>query len=113
MRPALHVSSTPRSLVSPFYLSMPPSPSSLDIQPDVRERLIHSLSSWHFEPHKLPEEEVIACSYILFEALYRIENMFEVICVPLSKYPFWFLGCAGARFLSRKSCDLDWAVLRF
>ena len=60
-------------------------PSFVDMRPDVRERLIRSLSSWHFEPHKLPEEEVIACSYILFEALYRIENMFEVVGVPLGK----------------------------
>ncbi|EIW55345.1 HD-domain/PDEase-like protein [Trametes versicolor FP-101664 SS1] len=50
---------------------------------DTHERLIHSLSSWHFEPHKLPEEEVIACSYILFEALYRIENMQETVSVSL------------------------------
>ena len=59
--------------------------SVVDMPQDVRERLIHSLSSWHFEPHKLPEEEVVACSYILFEALYRIENMYEAVAVPLSK----------------------------
>lgn len=53
---------------------------------DTHERLIHSLSSWHFEPHKLPEEEVIACSYILFEALYRIENMQETVSVSLGEY---------------------------
>ncbi|KAI0676581.1 HD-domain/PDEase-like protein [Trametes maxima] len=58
--------------------------SSVDLDRDTRERLIHSLSSWHFEPHKLPEEEVIACSYILFEALYRIENMQENLSVSLS-----------------------------
>lgn len=55
---------------------------------DTHERLIHSLSSWHFEPHKLPEEEVIACSYILFEALYRIENMQETVSVSLGECPF-------------------------
>ncbi|KAH9848356.1 HD-domain/PDEase-like protein [Lenzites betulinus] len=55
-----------------------------DLDRDAQERLVHSLSSWHFEPHKLPEEEVIACSYILFEALYRIENMQETVSVPLS-----------------------------
>lgn len=58
----------------------------------THERLIHSLSSWHFEPHKLPEEEVIACSYILFEALYRIENMQETVSVSLSEY----LSCNGS-----------------
>lgn len=57
----------------------------MDMDQDTRERLIHSLSSWHFEPHKLPEEEIIACSYILFEALYRIEHMFETVAVPLSE----------------------------
>ena len=70
---------------------LPPShlgerPSFVDMDQATRERLIHSLSSWHFEPHKLPEEEVIACSYILFEALYRIEHMCETVSVPLSKY---------------------------
>ncbi|KAI9066828.1 HD-domain/PDEase-like protein, partial [Trametes sanguinea] len=55
----------------------------VDLEPSTRERLIHSLGSWHFEPHKLPEEEVIACSYILFETLYRIENMQETVSVPL------------------------------
>ncbi|KAI0716394.1 HD-domain/PDEase-like protein [Earliella scabrosa] len=59
-------------------------PSFVDMDQATRERLIHSLSSWHFEPHKLPEEEVIACSYILFEALYRIEHMCETVSVPLS-----------------------------
>ncbi|KAI0720811.1 HD-domain/PDEase-like protein [Cerioporus squamosus] len=59
-------------------------PSFVDMDEGTRERLIHSLSSWHFEPHKLPEEEVIACSYILFEALYRIEHLYETVSVPLS-----------------------------
>ncbi|KAI0739159.1 HD-domain/PDEase-like protein [Daedaleopsis nitida] len=58
--------------------------SFVDMDQGTRERLIHSLSSWHFEPHKLPEEEIIACSYILFEALYRIEYMCETVSVPLS-----------------------------
>ncbi|RPD75396.1 HD-domain/PDEase-like protein [Lentinus tigrinus ALCF2SS1-7] len=59
-------------------------PSFVDMDQGTRERLIHSLSSWHFEPHKLPEEEIIACSYILFEALYRIEHLYETVAVPLS-----------------------------
>ena len=69
---------------SPSF-SQPSSPSWVDVDPDTRQRLIHSLSSWHFEPHKLPEEEVLACSYILFEALYRIEHMYDAIPVPLSE----------------------------
>ncbi|TFK91193.1 HD-domain/PDEase-like protein [Polyporus arcularius HHB13444] len=59
-------------------------PSFVDMDQGTRERLIHSLSSWHFEPHKLPEEEIIACSYILFEALYRIEHLYDTVSVPLS-----------------------------
>ncbi|TBU38768.1 HD-domain/PDEase-like protein [Dichomitus squalens] len=59
-------------------------PSWVDVDPDTRQRLIHSLSSWHFEPHKLPEEEILACSYILFEALFRIEHMHDSISVPLN-----------------------------
>ncbi|KAI0764545.1 hypothetical protein BD413DRAFT_482506 [Trametes elegans] len=55
----------------------------VDLDRDTRERLINSLSSWHFEPLKLPEEEVIACSYILFEALYRIENLQDIVPVQL------------------------------
>ncbi|KAI1784861.1 HD-domain/PDEase-like protein [Ganoderma leucocontextum] len=59
-------------------------PSWVDMHPETRARLIHSLSSWHFEPHKLPEEEIIACSYILFEALYRIEHMPHKVPVSLN-----------------------------
>ena len=47
------------------------------IEDDVRERLIDSLGSWHFQPLKLPEEEVLACAYILFESLFRLEGMQE------------------------------------
>ncbi|OBZ67419.1 3',5'-cyclic-nucleotide phosphodiesterase regA [Grifola frondosa] len=60
-------------------------PSFTALQEDTRARLIGSLGSWHFEPHKLPEEEVVACSYILFEALFRIEGMLDVVGVPLSR----------------------------
>ncbi len=60
-------------------------PPFVDMDQGTRERLIHSLSSWHFEPHKLPEEEIIACSYILFEALYRIEHLYDTVSVPLSE----------------------------
>ncbi|CDO77061.1 hypothetical protein BN946_scf184473.g5 [Trametes cinnabarina] len=70
----------------------------VDLDRDTRERLIHSLGSWHFEPHKLPEEEVIACSYILFETLYRIENMQETVSVPLDVFQavYFFLYSSGA-----------------
>jgi hypothetical protein len=57
-----------------------------DALPDaVRSRLIHSLSRWHFEPHVLSDEEVFACTIILFEALFRIQGMSEVIPVDMSE----------------------------
>ncbi|PPQ96139.1 hypothetical protein CVT26_004774 [Gymnopilus dilepis] len=61
--------------------------NSLDTTPppvpeNVRTRLIWQLDKWHFEPHKLPDEEVLACTLLLFEALFRVEGMEEVI--PLS-----------------------------
>ncbi|KAI0697046.1 hypothetical protein BC835DRAFT_1339898 [Cytidiella melzeri] len=55
------------------------------LEDDVRSRLIESLGSWHFEPHRLPEEQVLACAYILFEAVFRIEGMVEEVAVPLSQ----------------------------
>ncbi|OCH89218.1 HD-domain/PDEase-like protein [Obba rivulosa] len=68
-------------------LNMEPvqSPAFVYMEDDTRCRLIESLCSWNFEPHKLPEEEVIACSYILFEALYRIEGMQDAVGIPLSR----------------------------
>ncbi|KAJ3986486.1 hypothetical protein F5890DRAFT_1407294, partial [Lentinula detonsa] len=49
--------------------------ASTDLPAETRTRLIHSLDSWSFEPHKLPDEEVLACAMMLFEALFRIEHM--------------------------------------
>lgn len=51
----------------------------------ARSRLIRSLDCWHFEPHRLPEEEILACTIILFEVLYRIEGMEEAVGVPLAQ----------------------------
>ena len=74
---------------SEFYPLPPPhspkSPSWVDMEPETGARMIHSLSSWHFEPHKLPEEEVLACTYILFEALFRIQGMQDAVGVSLRK----------------------------
>ncbi|KDR79952.1 hypothetical protein GALMADRAFT_37977, partial [Galerina marginata CBS 339.88] len=56
----------------------PPTPDS------VRSRLIWSLSRWNFEPHKLSESEVLACTLLLFETLFRIQGMEEVI--PLTMH---------------------------
>ncbi|GLB42300.1 putative phosphodiesterase [Lyophyllum shimeji] len=56
-----------------------------DLPPDTRRRLIRSLEQWHFEPHKLPEEELLSCTLILFEALYRIEGMEETVGVSMEQ----------------------------
>jgi hypothetical protein len=53
-----------------------------NLSESVRSRLIHSLDRWYFEPHRLPDEEVLACTLLLFEALFRIEGMREA--VPLT-----------------------------
>ncbi|KAL0959604.1 hypothetical protein HGRIS_011311 [Hohenbuehelia grisea] len=51
----------------------------------TRHRLIKSLNSWNFEPHKLPDEERLSCTMILFEALYRIEGMEETVGISLKQ----------------------------
>ncbi|KAG8216928.1 hypothetical protein J3R82DRAFT_7204 [Butyriboletus roseoflavus] len=50
-------------------------PLPIEIPPETRTRLIRGLDSWHFEPHKLPDEEVLFCAQILFESLFQMENM--------------------------------------
>ncbi|KAG1753517.1 uncharacterized protein EDB91DRAFT_401488 [Suillus paluster] len=57
--------------------------SPIVIPPHTRAHLIEYLDSWHFEPHNLPEEEVLFCAQILFESLFRIEHMREDIGVSL------------------------------
>ncbi|KAG9309586.1 hypothetical protein JVU11DRAFT_10567 [Chiua virens] len=59
-------------------------PSPIEIPPETRRRLIRRLDSWHFEPHKLPDEEVLFCAQILFESLFQIENMQHDTGVSLS-----------------------------
>ncbi|KAI6019891.1 hypothetical protein F5J12DRAFT_904254 [Pisolithus orientalis] len=54
------------------------------IPPETRLRLIGALDGWHFEPHKLPEEEVLYCAYILFESLFRRAGMHREIGVALT-----------------------------
>lgn len=54
-----------------------------DLSTETRFRLIESLDSWKFEPHKLPEEELLACTLILFEGLYRIEGIEDAVGVSL------------------------------
>ncbi|KAG6828347.1 hypothetical protein H0H92_008286 [Tricholoma furcatifolium] len=52
---------------------------------ETRTRLIKSMDKWEFEPHKLPEEELLACTLILFEALLRIQGMEEAIGVTMEQ----------------------------
>ncbi|KAJ7599023.1 hypothetical protein C8J56DRAFT_915693 [Mycena floridula] len=44
-----------------------------------RNRLIETVDSWAFEPQKLPDEEVLCCTIIVFEALWRIDGMREAM----------------------------------
>ncbi|KLO19373.1 HD-domain/PDEase-like protein [Schizopora paradoxa] len=55
------------------------------VSQDTRHRLIDALDSWHFEPHKLPEDEVLACTQIIFEVLLRVEGMRETVGVTLDQ----------------------------
>ncbi|CAL1699728.1 unnamed protein product [Somion occarium] len=65
------------------------STSMPSLTPQDRGRLISSLASWTFEPHKLPPEEVLTCAYILFEAVFRIEGMREDCGVDLAQMPLF------------------------
>ncbi|KAF7971489.1 hypothetical protein HWV62_20946 [Athelia sp. TMB] len=56
-----------------------------EIPTDIRERLIASLDNWNFEPHKLPDEEVLYCTMLLFEVLFRIEGMDEAVGISINQ----------------------------
>ncbi|KZT23622.1 HD-domain/PDEase-like protein [Neolentinus lepideus HHB14362 ss-1] len=58
---------------------------NVPLDPDARLRLIRSLDSWNFEPHKLQDEELISCTLILFESLYHIPGMQEDVGVSLQQ----------------------------
>ncbi|KAI6044001.1 hypothetical protein EDC04DRAFT_501544 [Pisolithus marmoratus] len=58
--------------------------SPIQIPPETRLRLIGTLDGWHFEPHKLPDEEVLYCAYILFESLFRRAGMHHETGVALT-----------------------------
>ncbi|KAF8183132.1 hypothetical protein BJ912DRAFT_906054 [Pholiota molesta] len=62
-----------------------PNAPPTELPSSVRSRLIHSLDRWHFEPHKLPDEELIECTLILFEVLFRVEGMKEAIPVSMKQ----------------------------
>lgn len=72
----------------PLPLLIPADISSrfpIKIPPETRTRLIRGLDSWHFEPHKLPDDEALFCAQILFEGLFQMENMQNDTGVSLSQ----------------------------
>ena len=54
---------------------------------ETRNHAIETLDSWNFEPSKLPEEEVLVCTIILFEALLCKDGMEDEINISLSVSP--------------------------
>jgi len=66
-----------------FSFSYPIARAPIDVSLERRAELIQSLDNWHFEPHKLPEHEVLYCSLVIFEALFRLEGLFEMVPVSI------------------------------
>lgn len=67
---SLHLRSTRQHVL---IISLPSTfPTILD---ETRIQAIETLDSWNFEPSKLPEEGVLVCTIILFEALLCREGM--------------------------------------
>lgn len=63
-----------------------PHPFHLLAHESNRRRLIESLSSWNFEPHKLSSDEVISCALLLFEAFLRGVPGGVISCITLGEY---------------------------
>lgn len=59
--------------------------SPIDVSLDRRSQLIKSLDNWHFEPHKLPEHEVLYCSLVIFETLFRLEGLSDTVPVSIDQ----------------------------
>ncbi|KAF8504419.1 hypothetical protein F5888DRAFT_1605950 [Russula emetica] len=51
----------------------------IDVSLGRRAELIRSLDNWNFEPHKLPEHEVLYCSLVIFEALFRLDGLLDMV----------------------------------
>ncbi|TDL25150.1 HD-domain/PDEase-like protein [Rickenella mellea] len=66
-------------------INVPVLSSPSKVSEDTRRRLIGALDSWNFEPHKLPDDEVLASALILFEVLFRIDGLQEEIDVSLEQ----------------------------
>lgn len=69
------------SCVFPF--SFPIIRAPIDVSLERRAELIRSLDNWNFEPHKLPEHEVLYCSLVIFEALFRLDGLLDMIPVSI------------------------------
>lgn len=80
-------------LLSDMYKQTLHAVNDLHVEPSVpatlpipsRSRLIGILDRWHFEPYKLSEDELIACTLLLFELLFRIERMQDVVPVSMQQ----------------------------
>jgi hypothetical protein len=64
---------------SVFSFSFPIARAPIDVSLERRAELIRSLDSWGFEPHKLPEHEVLYCSLVIFEALFRLDGLLDMV----------------------------------
>jgi hypothetical protein len=62
---------------------MSPSSTCPIMLDETRIQAIETLDSWNFEPSKLPEEEVLVCTIILFEALLCREGMVDETNISL------------------------------
>ncbi len=69
------------SIQVPFSCSsLPPNARApIDVSLERRAELIRSMDNWHFEPHKLPDHEVLYCSLVIFEALFRLEGLSDMV----------------------------------
>ena len=66
-----------------FSFSLPIIRAPIDVSLDRRAELIRSLDNWDFEPHKLPEHEVLYCSLVIFEALFRLDGLLDMVPVSI------------------------------
>ena len=56
-----------------------------EVSPERRVQLINQLGSWSFEPYKLPDEEAIVCTEIIFESLLRIEGIETKLSIGMDR----------------------------
>ncbi len=66
-----------------FSFSFPIARAPIDVSLERRAELIRSLDKWNFEPHKLPEHEVLYCSLVIFEALFRLDGLLDMVPVSI------------------------------